>query len=215
MRNSFDKQLQNMQNELVAMGALCETAIASAAKSLFGGDPVYAQKTLEVDQEIDDKEREIEALCLKILLQQQPVARDLRQVSSALKMITDMERIGDQAADIAEISGHIVRGGPPEPLSLNEMAKATISMVTGAVDAFVGQDLGLARMIMRKDDIVDALFNETRDEIVALIAANPACGGHALDLLMTAKYFERIGDHAVNIAEWVEFSITGEHGGYE
>lgn len=212
MRGKFDKQLATMHNELIFMGALCETAIASAVKALLEGDPANAEKAVAADREIDDKEREIETLCLKLILQQQPVARDLRQVSSALKMITDMERIGDQASDIAEISRHIDRSQNPGAFSLKEMARATIVMVTGAVDAFVKQDLGLARMVMREDDKVDNLFCKIRDEIIALIAESPAKGSFALDLLMTAKYFERIGDHAVNIAEWVEFSITGERG---
>lgn len=213
MRSSFDNQLKKMHTELIHMGALCETAIASAAKALLEGDPACAEKARAVEREIDDKEREIEAVCLKLLLQQQPVARDLRQVSSALKMITDMERIGDQAWDIAEISTYIRRDTGADSFSLGEMARATISMVTASVDAFVNQDLGIARMVMRQDDIVDALFLKTRDEIIALIAKSPDQGAYALDMLMTAKYFERIGDHAVNIAEWVEFSITGEHGG--
>lgn len=215
MRQSFDSQLKVMHTGLIAMGALCETAIAAAAKALLEGEPDDAQKALLAEQEIDGKEREMETLCLKLLLQQQPVAGDLRQVSAALKMITDMERIGDQAADIAEISAHIEPRGDPRTFSVREMAQATISMVTNAIDSFVRQDLGLARMVMRQDDKVDTLFNRTRDEIVALIAQAPGQGAYALDLLMTAKYFERIGDHAVNIAEWVEFSITGEHGGYE
>jgi len=213
MRNSFENQLKQLHNELISVGALCETAIANAAKALLEGGSDYAEKAWAADQEIDDKERDIEALCLKLLLQQQPVARDLRQISSTLKMITDMERIGDQAADIAEISKHIDSRGDIQAFSLGEMARATISMVTGAVDAFVRQDLGLARMVMRQDDKVDALFLKTRDEITALIVRNPAGAAHAMDMLMTAKYLERIGDHAVNIAEWVEFSITGEHGG--
>lgn len=213
MRNSFDKQLEKMHNELIAMGGLCDTAIANAAKALLESAGTYAEKATAVDLEIDDKEREIEALCLKLLLQQQPVARDLRRVSSALKMITDMERIGDQAADIAEISTHLDHSTQINAFSLGEMARETISMVTGAIDAFVREDLDLARRVMEQDDKVDALFNKARDEIIALIAGNPTQGAYALDLLMTAKYFERIGDHAVNIAEWVEFSMTGEHGG--
>lgn len=213
MRSSFDNQLKKLHNELIAMGALCETAIAAATKTLLDGDLACADKALSADQEVDDMEREIEALCLKLLLQQQPVARDLRQVSSALKMITDMERIGDQASDIAELSRHIGAGGVTDAFSLNAMARETIAMVTGAVDAFVKQDLNLARQVIDQDDTVDDLFSRTRDEIISLIAKRPEQGAYALDLLMAAKYFERIGDHAVNIAEWVEFSITGQHGG--
>lgn len=210
MRANFESQLKTLHDELISMGALCETAISNAVKALLEDGSSYAEKASAADSEIDAKEREIESLCLKLLLQQQPVARDLRQISSALKMITDMERIGDQASDIVEISMHL--RGQEEPGFLSDMAKETIAMVIGSVDAFVRQDLGLARMVMRQDDKVDLLFLKTRDEIISMISQNPDRGAYALDMLMVAKYFERIGDHAVNIAEWVEFSITGEHG---
>ena len=207
MRSRFDEQLAQLERELIEMGALCEESIALAAKSL--GDGRLARQVAPLDTEIDRKERDIESLCLKLLLQQQPVARDLRQISAALKMITDLERIGDQAEDIAEIviSGQVNEG---EEL-LRDMAASTIKMVTESVDAFVKHDIMLAEKVVAYDDVVDNYFEQVKDELIARIAENPDDGEYALDLLMIAKYFERIGDHAVNIAEWVMFSVTGVH----
>ena len=207
MRSRFDEQLAQLERELIEMGALCEESIALAAKSL--GDGSLARQVAPLDTEIDRKERDIESLCLKLLLQQQPVARDLRQISAALKMITDLERIGDQAEDIAEIviSGQVNEG---EEL-LRDMAASTIKMVTESVDAFVKHDIMLAEKVVAYDDVVDNYFEQVKDELIARIAENPDDGEYALDLLMIAKYFERIGDHAVNIAEWVMFSVTGVH----
>ena len=212
MRSRFDDQLEALHTELVEMGALCENAISNAAQALMDGDLALARRAAEFDHEIDEKERKIESLALKLLLFQQPVARDLRQVSAALKMITDMERIGDQAADIAEITtmANIV---PEDTLHVNDMARATIKMVTESIDAFVQSDLQLARAVMDYDDVVDDLFEQVKKELIELIGKSPERGEYAIDLLMIAKYFERIGDHAVNIAEWVEFSITGIHKG--
>ncbi|HWS29545.1 MAG TPA: phosphate signaling complex protein PhoU [Clostridia bacterium] len=212
MRSRFDEQLEALHTELIEMGALCENAISNAAQALLEGDLALARRAAEFDHEIDDKERKIESLALKLLLFQQPVARDLRQVSAALKMITDMERIGDQAADIAEITtlANIV---PEDTLHVNDMARATIKMVTESIDAFVQADLKLARAVMDYDDVVDDLFDQVKKELIELIGKRPERGEYAIDLLMIAKYFERIGDHAVNIAEWVEFSITGIHKG--
>ena len=212
MRSRFDDQLEALHTELVEMGALCENAISNAAQALMDGDLALARRAAEFDHEIDEKERKIESLALKLLLFQQPVARDLRQVSAALKMITDMERIGDQAADIAEITtmANIV---PEDTLHVNDMARATIKMVTESIDAFVQSDLQLARAVMDYDDVVDDLFDQVKKELIELIGKSPERGEYAIDLLMIAKYFERIGDHAVNIAEWVEFSITGIHKG--
>ncbi len=214
MRSRFDDQLEALHTELIEMGALCENAISNAAQALMEGDLALARRTAEFDHEIDEKERKIESLALKLLLFQQPVARDLRQVSAALKMITDMERIGDQAADIAEITtmANIV---PEDTLHVNDMARATIKMVTESIDAFVQADLNLARAVMEYDDVVDDLFDKVKKELIELIGKHPERGEYAIDLLMIAKYFERIGDHAVNIAEWVEFSITGIHKGGE
>ncbi len=212
MRSRFDEQLKLLNKELISMGALCEEAISIAAQALRTGNAAQARRVIAIDAEIDRMERNIEAMCLKLLLQQQPVARDLRQVSAALKMITDMERIGDQAADIAEIIGFL-NGRTGDSEHIGEMAEATIRMVTESVDAYVKRDVSLAKAVIAHDDVVDALFDKVKASLIAMIGANPADGVYALDLLMISKYFERIGDHATNIAEWVEFSVTGVHKG--
>lgn len=211
MRSRFDEQLALLNKELIEMGALCEEAIALAAKALTTADAELAAKVIPVDTEIDHMERSIESMCLKLLLSQQPVARDLRQISAALKMITDMERIGDQASDIAEIIAFL--GGRPAASCehIVEMAKASISMVTESVDAFVKRDISIAEKVISHDDVVDDYFDKVKAALIEMIAKNPGDGEYALDILMIAKYFERIGDHATNIAEWVEFSVTGVH----
>lgn len=215
MRSRFDEQLALLNRELIEMGAFCEEAIALAAKALLEDDPTLAAKVGPLESEIDQRERTIESLCLKLLLQQQPVARDLRQISAALKMITDMERIGDQAADIAEISGYLRGRSAAECSDIGDMARAAIKMVTDSVDAFVKRSTLLAEEVIAHDDVVDDLFDKIRESLVKLIAADARSGEYALDLLIIAKYFERIGDHAVNIAEWVVFSVTGVHKGAE
>ena len=209
MRSRFDRQLERLHLELTRMGAQCEQAIAAGIKALLEDDDEMAGEAIAIEREIDQQEREIESLCMKLLLQQQPVARDLRMVSSALKMISDMERIGDQAADIAEITRHI--GGAPLPgqVRLKEMAQAAAKMVAGSVDAFVKRDLNLAGGVIQYDDVVDELFVRIKEELTELIRRDASSAEEALDLLMIAKYLERIGDHAVNLAEWVEYSITG------
>ena len=211
MRNRFDQQLFELNRELIEMGAMCEEAIASAAKALSTGDMKLAAKVCENSSAIDQMERDIESRCMKLLLHQQPVARDLRLISAALKMITDMERIGDQAEDIAEIvtflKGHTLEGME----LIEEMARETIEMVTASVDAFVKKDVELAKKVIDQDDIVDDYFSRVKCGIISLIAENAAAGEFALDLLMISKYFERIGDHATNIAEWVIYSVTGTH----
>ena len=211
MRNRFDEELARLDRELISMGALCENAIASAAKALLDGDFGLGARVAETDAEIDRREREIEGLCMRLLLHQQPVAGDLRLISSALKMITDMERIGDQAEDIAEIvlAGRIT--APDRNGHLGDMARAAIRMVTDSVDAFVGRDVALARAVIAADDTVDALFDAVKFDLVRLFSGNGQEAEYALDILMIAKYLERIGDHATNIAEWVVFSITGRH----
>lgn len=211
MRSKFDEQLTLMKNELIQMGAMCEEAISLAAKALSDGDRTLAEKVAPLDTEIDQMERDIERLCLKLLLQQQPVARDLRQISAALKIITDMERIGDQAFDIAEIILAMLSGGyrPGDVGHIREMAAETIKMVTQSVDSYVRQDTAQAREVIGHDDIIDSYFARVRSVLIQKIASNPAEGEHALDLLMIDKYLERIGDHAVNIAQWVIFSVTG------
>ncbi|PWM27939.1 MAG: phosphate transport system regulatory protein PhoU [Clostridiales bacterium] len=211
MRNRFDEQLDNLNNSLISMGALCETAIASTIKAMTSGDKTLAEEVIKTDREIDHKEKEIESLCLKLLLQQQPVARDLRLVSAALKMITDMERIGDQAADIAEIITVADLSELTNGEHITEMGKAVIKMVTDAVEAFVRHDVVSARAVIEYDDIVDSLFSSVRNDIIKSIAADLSLGEQTVDIIMIAKYLERIGDHAVNIAEWVVFAITGVH----
>ena len=213
MRNRFDEQLALLNRELIEMGALCEDVISMAAKALITGDTALAKKVAPLDGAIDQKERTIETMCLKLLLQQQPVARDLRQISAALKMITDMERIGDQAEDIAEIIGYLNGRAGIDCAHIGEMASATIKMVTESVDAFVKRDMALANEVIAYDDVVDDLFDKVKSSLIAMIAQNPGEGEYALDLLMIAKYFERIGDHATNIAEWVVFSVCGTHKG--
>ena len=211
MRSRFDEQLKRLDKELIEMGAMCEEDIALAAKALLDGDESLAAKVAPLDTEIDQMERDIESMCLKLLLQQQPVARDLRQISAALKMITDMERIGDQAEDIAEIVRFLGGRGAEHGGLLREMARSTIKMVTESVDAYVKHDTALAEKVIAEDDVVDDYFARVKKALIDRIADDPADGEFALDLLMIAKYFERIGDHATNIAEWVIFSVTGEH----
>ena len=211
MRSRFDEQLTLLSRELIEMGALCEEVISMASRALMDGDATLARRVAPLDSEIDHKERSIESMCLKLLLQQQPVARDLRQISAALKMITDMERIGDQAEDISEIV-QFLNGRTVENADLlQEMSRAVIKMVTESVDAYVKHDIMLAEKVVKDDDIVDSCFTPVKHKLIDAIAANPSDGEYALDLMMIAKYFERIGDHAVNIAEWVIFSVTGVH----
>ena len=211
MRNHFNDQLAQLNRELIQMGGLCEEIIEIVAKAMTGWEDDLIKRVTTLGAEIDESERTIETLCLKLLLQQQPVARDLRQISAAMKMITDMERIGDQAEDIAEIITHLNCRVERESVQIREMAEATMQMVREAVDSYVRQDLDMAHKVMGHDDIVDDYFAQVKNGIIDIIAAEPSQGEYALDLLMIAKYFERIGDHCTNIAEWVEFSVTGIH----
>ena len=211
MRNKFDEQLKRLHVELIQMGALCEDAISAAAEALLKGDESLVPAALEAERDLDRREREVENLCLKLLLQQQPVARDLREISAALKMISDLERIGDQAADIAELVSYVRVPDGSGVLHIADMTRAVIGMVTDSVDSFVKRDLDLARAVCAADDQVDALFDQVKRELIDMIAADAAWGQQGLDLLMVAKYLERIGDHATNVAEWVEYSITGVH----
>lgn len=213
MRSRFDEQLALLNKELISMGSLCENAIAMSVKALLDGDMELAKKVKSIENEIDRKEHEIETMCLKLLLHEQPVAKDLRQISSALKMITDMERIGDQAADIAEIVMLANIRASTDTEYIGDMARATIKMVTDSVDAYVHRDLALAQEVIDYDDVVDDLFNKVKASLISFIENKKGSGEYAVDLLMISKYFERIGDHAVNIAEWVLFSITGMHKG--
>ena len=214
MRNRFDEQLEQLNNHLLEMGGLIERSIETATRALIKQGMEEAKTAIAADQEVDQKEREIESLCLKLLLQQQPVAKDLRLISAALKMITDMERIGDQAADISGLVIYIAQ----EPyfkdlVHLPQMGEKAIQMVRGSLDAYVSKDLELAQRIMGMDDAVDDLFNIVKNELIGHIRSDASAGSQAVDLLMIAKYYERIGDHAQNIAEWVEYALTGKHKG--
>ena len=211
MRYRLDMQLDTLNTELIKMGALCEEAIGAAIKSLLADDNEVLKKVFEAEELIDQKERDIEDICMKILLQQQPVAGDLRKISSALKMISDMERIGDQAEDIAEILEFVGMTDLRSVTHIADMADSTIRMVTESVDSFVKKDLDMALDVIKYDDVVNNLFLEVKKELTEVIAKSPERGEICLDLLMIAKYFERIGDHATNIAEWVCYSITGKH----
>ncbi|NLJ98018.1 MAG: phosphate signaling complex protein PhoU [Tissierellia bacterium] len=212
MRNRFDKELGLLNNELIEMGSLVERAIENAVKTLITKDVEIAKKVIKSDNEIDNMEKTIENRCFKMLLQQQPVAGDLRLISSALKMITDLERIGDQAQDIAEITLLVANEIYIKDIThLPQMANATIKMVGESIDAFVNKDIVLAKEVIEYDDVVDDLFNIIKDELIVLIRENVKNGEQAINFLMIAKYLERIGDHAQNIAEWVVFSITGQH----
>ena len=211
MRSRFDEQLKLLNRKMTEMGGECESIIAAAGKALLQGSAEDAHRAQEQGHRIDQLEREIESICLKLLLQQQPVARDLRVISAALKMITDMERIGDQAEDIAEIVAFLDGRQAENDALLKEMAKAVIQMVTESVDAYVKCDIMLAKKVIAADDVVDEQFARVKQSLIGKIAADPADGEYALDLLMIAKYYERIGDHATNIAEWVIYSVTGTH----
>ena len=215
MRNRFDRQLEELNNELIEMGSLIEQAIEMGVSALVKQDVEKAQRAIAFDNEIDHQEKAIESLCMKLLMQQQPVAKDLRLISAALKMITDMERIGDHAADISEMTISM-SDSSYEKNDMNidvikEMAKETTNMVIKSVDAFVNKDLELAHYVIDRDDIVDDLFAKFKKSLIVMINQNVKNGEQATDMLMVAKYFERIGDHATNIAEWVIYSITGEH----
>ncbi len=215
MRNRFDRQLTELNNQLIEMGSLVEQAIKMGISALIRQDVEKAKQSIDFDEEIDHQEREIETLCMKLLLEQQPVAKDLRLISVALKIITDMERIGDHAADISEMT-ILMSGSNYEDSKINldiikDMARETTDMVIKSVDAFVARDMELARWVIDRDDVVDDLFTAYRTQLIKNINENVQNGEQATDMLMVAKYFERIGDHATNIAEWIIYSITGEH----
>lgn len=212
MRNRFDRQLSTLNDELIEMGSMIEKSIETAIKALVNQDVDLARHAIEADEEIDRQERIIEDLCLKLLLQQQPVAKDLRLISSALKMITDMERIGDHASDISEITIALADQPYIKKLEhIQQMAKETMIMLVESIEAFVDKDLEKANEVIKRDDVVDDLFDKVKKELIQMIHENADKGEQAADLLMVAKYMERIGDHATNISEWVIFSITGEH----
>ena len=211
MRDLFQEQLKELNRELTIMGSACEEILALSAQSLTDYTESLSKKVSVIGSRIDEGYRTIENICMRLLLRQQPVAGDLRVISAAMKMITDMERIGDQAEDIVEIVPHIVAYHDEKFHTIRDMANETQVMVTEAVDAYVRQNLDLARKVMSHDDVVDDYFCRMKNGIIDMIAQDPNYGEYALDLLMIAKYFERIGDHCTNIAEWVEFSVTGVH----
>lgn len=212
MRRRFDEELQLLNKKLIEMGAQCEEVIRLAAAALTDGRTEQVQKVKPMDAEIDRMERDIESLCLKLLLQQQPVASDLRIISTALKIITDLERIADQACDIAELATYMAGQKYIKKLvDIPLMADAATKMVKESIDAFVARDIDLAQRVIACDDTVDALFDQVKNDLIALIREDSANGEQAMDLLMVGKYLERIGDHATNVAEWVVFSITGQH----
>ena len=212
MRNRFDRELVRLNNELIEMGSMIEKSIETAVKAMVNQDVELANRVIESDDEIDQQERQIEDLCLKLLLQQQPVAKDLRLISSALKMVTDMERIGDHATDISEITIALADKSYIKKLEhIQQMAKETMIMLVKSIEAFVNKDIEEAYYVIKRDDVVDDLFSKVKTELVQMIHENVDVGVQATDLLMVAKYLERIGDHATNISEWVIFSITGTH----
>ena len=212
MRNRFDAQLLQLNRMLIHMGDLCGIAIENATKALQDGNIQMAYDIMTADAEIDQAERDIERLCLTLLLQQQPVARDLRQISSALKMITDMERIGDQASDIAEIVVSAQLSEATDFPKIVEMSVEVTQMVEDSIKAFVDKNLELAGNVEARDDVVDMMFDSVKNQLIDYIGENQGQAAHkAIDLVMISKYLERIGDHATNIAEWVTFSITGVH----
>lgn len=211
MRIKFEEQLEKLHVEMIKMGSLCEEAITTAASALTESDESIIEKASSIEYEIDEQERKIETLCMKLILQQQPVARDLRVISSALKMISDMERIGDQALDITQMTKYIVGHSNKGESDLQKMSLETSKMVTDSIDSFVRSDLALAQKVINYDDVIDKWFNKIKQELIALIAEDNTQGEYYIDLIMVAKYLERIGDHATNIAEWVEYSITGVH----
>lgn len=213
MRNRFDEQLFELNRELIEMGAMCEEVISLAMSALKAGDIELAKTVKEQGSSIDQIERDIESRCMKLLLHQQPVAKDLRLISAALKMITDMERIGDQAEDIAEIVVSLNGSAAYDHSLIDQMGFEAIRMVTNSVDAFVKKDVDLAQKVIEQDDVVDTYFLNAKVSIMSMISEKSADGETALDLLMISKYLERIGDHATNIAEWVIYSLTGTHKG--
>lgn len=210
MRSTFDEQLDSLKKEMITMGMLCENAISRAAESLLAGNIPLAKSINEISEHISQKEREIEGICMRLILQQQPVATDLRVISSAMKMVTDMERVGDQSADIGEIVTMGKIKIAEETQIFQNMSAAVIKMVSDSLDAFVKKNKELAVSVIEYDDVVDDYFNSMRSDLIDLISRDKNNGESIMDQLMIAKYFERIGDHAVNIAKWVIFSITGK-----
>ena len=210
MRKGFEKQLEELNVSLIQMGALCEEHIAKTTEALFAGDENFVEASHVMEETIDKCERDIENICMGIFLKQQPVASDLRQVSAALRMISDMERIGDQCADISDMIRYTSSHNMREYESLKAMSENAKEMVNNAVESYVRRDMKLADKVMSQDDVVDRLFDDIKRKLIGYIADDPNQGEFWIDVIMIAKYFERIADHATNIAEWVEYSIIGE-----
>ncbi len=211
MRNRFDEQLLQLNNELVKMGALCEEAISYAVKCLTESNSRMKEYAVETENMIDHKERDIESLCMKLLIHQQPVATDFRVITSALKMISDMERIGDQAEDIAEIAEYVTNADLQSKVDITDMAETAVNMVMNSVDSYVRKDINTAYSVIAMDDTMDELFIKVKNQLIDSVQKGTDNAESLIDMLMIAKYFERIGDHAENVAEWVIFSITGSH----
>lgn len=211
MRAEYDRRLRELEEELFDMGSMCQQAVAFSGAVLIGDDETLREQVCSLEMEIDKKDRQIENICTGLLLRQTPVAGDLRFVSAALKIVSDMERIGDQAADIAELSRYISEKPLLDKVHISDICCVVMNMVTDSVEALVKKDEILARKVIGDDDIADELFVRIKEELVSLIQENRTEPQEILDLLMAAKYFERVGDHAVNIAEWVEFIVTGMH----
>lgn len=209
MRNEFSRQLNLLSREMTEMGNMCKAAIEQAMEALFSGDMDAAKNVILGEEQIDQKEKDIESLCMKLLLRQQPVASDLRTISAALKMISDMERIGDQSEDIAEIVEYMEADAIPQEENLKSMAQRTVDMVIHSIEAFVVCDESMASEVIEADDEVDDYFLKVKEDLIIMIADSPEEGGLYINLMMIAKYLERIADHATNIAEWVVYGITG------
>ena len=208
MRKRFDEQLEELNKEMQEMGNMVEDSIQKAIEALLKQDEQLAQSVMEADALVDQKQKEIESICFTLLMQQQPVASDLRVISAALKMVTDMERIGDHAADISEMTLHLAHEPYIKNLDhIRQMASETMWMLILSIEAYVEKDVKKANGVIAHDDVVDKLFAETKTDLIELIHKDKNNGEQATDLLMVAKYFERIGDHATNLAEWVIFSI--------
>ncbi|MDR1363537.1 MAG: phosphate signaling complex protein PhoU [Spirochaetaceae bacterium] len=222
MREYYQKQLEGLHNELIRMGALCEEAVAGAVMGLLEEDGKLRQKVINMEKEIDLKEREIESICVRLLLREQPVAGDLRQITAAQRIVSDMERIGDQAADIARLAEVMYGEGSysageiektvKSGVYISDMSLAITKMLSASVDSFVHGDLQKAREVIKMDDAVDNFFVKVKHGLIKIIKKDSKTAGACLDILMIAKYLERSGDHAVNIAKWVAYSITGERG---
>lgn len=209
MRDRFMEQLTQLHQELTNMGMRCVEAISCAIRALTENERELIAEAEQIEREIDGLESAIESLCVKLLLQQQPVAKDLRAITSALKMISDLERIGDQAADIAELTRRIIGRVNDSETHIKAMAVEAVKMVSDSIQSFVEGDENAARAVIRQDDVVDQYFMDIRDELVDLLKRHPDDSSYYLDLMMVAKYLERIGDHAANVAEWVIYSVTG------